>query len=184
MAHTRFIHTKQDVARILKFVSEDGMEIFRDMPVSCPSVSKVNPDELCKLDGGSFFCTRLQWLFGPLQFEKISAGRNKGKILLKPRTNFSSVAIYFGREMYGTETVRLGSGVVSRYPDWLRSSDTTIQPSPDDIKNDYNRIKKFIGRKNVLRGGGQVYWATDSAWKRLVSGTALPPFEYIDWPQH
>lgn len=66
MAHTQFIHTTQDVVRILKFASEEGVEIYRDMPVSGPSVSKVNPDELSQLDSGSFLMTRSQWIFGQL----------------------------------------------------------------------------------------------------------------------
>lgn len=78
---------------------------------------------------------------------RISDGYNKGKFFLKPRTNFSSVAVYFSKEMCGPEGVRLGSAVVSRYPDWLRSSDATIQPSPEDVKSDYNRMLKFIGKK-------------------------------------
>lgn len=182
MAHTQFIHTTQDVVRILKFASEEGVEIYRDMPVSGPSVSKVNRDELSQLYSGSFLLTKSQWIFGQLEFVRISAGYNKGKFFLKPRTNFSSIAVYFGKEICGSETVRLASGVMSRYPDWLRSSDATIQPSPENVKSDYNRILKFIGKNKVLRSGGQTYYVTDSAWERLVSGAALPPFEYIERP--
>lgn len=184
MAVKEIIHASEDVSTILKCAVDLGMIIQYSAPIERPEEHIVTEDQIGSYDRGTFMLYRPEWVFGKPQFQLITAGYNKGKFFQMPRVNFASISLSLGGERLHDGLPRLGSGSISRHADWLRSADQTVQPTPTDVKSVYEVIIRCIDIRKRLRGGIHNYIVLAHAWEKLASGLRLPPFDYIDWPQH
>ena len=182
MRNFEFIHSTEDVHRVLWIAAKLGLIIRDDSPAAEPHPKMVSTAAFNTLSAGSFMLYRPSWVLGPLQFEEITSGYNSGKYFQNPATNYSAVTAYFGGERLDENTPRLGNGDLSRDVDWYRPSDQTIHPAPPEVEIVFNEIRREIDTGRRLRGGVHNYAVLEGASKKLDKGSHLPPFDYIEWP--
>lgn len=87
MTAKEIIHAAEDVPALLKCAAEMGLIIQHDAPSALPEAQIISGDQLNTYERGVFLLYRPEWVLGELQFERISAGHNRGKYFQKPRVN-------------------------------------------------------------------------------------------------
>jgi len=182
MRDFEFIHSGEDVAEILHFAAGIGLTIRKDEPGKLPLPTLVRASDIENMANGVFFLYKPEWIFDEVEFIEIGAGYFEGKFSQKPATNCASVNLYFGGERDDGQLHRLGGGFLARDVNWYRSSDHTVHRAPADVKAVFDVIRKRIDTGKRLRGGIHNYAVLAGAWKKLIAGSAAPPFDYIRWP--
>ncbi len=182
MAVKEIIHASEDVRAVLRCAVELGMIIRHDAPSDRPEAQIVSEDQIDVYERGTFMLYRPEWVFGEPQFLPITAGYNKGKFFQSPRVNFAPITLSLHGERLDGDVRRLGGGGISRHPNWLRSADQNLRPTPPEVKSAYDSIIRRIDIGRRLSGGVHTYIVLAHAWEKLASGRGLPPFDFIDWP--
>ena len=182
MRDFEFIHAAEDVPRTLGFAAELGLIVRHDEPTPTPEPRIVPADKLATFRNGVFFLYRPEWVFGEFRHFIISGGHYEGQYDQSPSTNYVSLTLYFAGERKDGAGLRLGGGTLGRDVRWLRTSDHTLHPAPPDVNTVFDTIRKHIDTGKRLRGGVHNYAVLESAWEKLIAGSALPPFDYIEWP--
>ena len=181
MPDIEIIHAGEDVPAVLRLASEIGLIVRRDTPTAAPEPDLLQPEQFVRFDRGVFMLYRPEWVFGQFQFQEIPAGHNKGKYSLSPGVDSSSITTFFGGERVIGDSVRLGGGVISFNNSWYRTRDRSQRRTPPDVRAVWKKLVKAVDSGHHLSGGGHKYTVLRAAWDKLMSGSAMPPFEYIDW---
>ena len=182
MRDFELIHAVEDIAPCLLLAESLGLVIREDSPHRSKKPKLVLSKDIPFLKGGSFVLYKREWLFGDLEYSHIAEGINCGKFFVHPRTNYAGLNVYFSGERAENGITRLGSGFFSRDVDWYRVSDDTIQNSPPDIKEVFDKIRGDIDIRKRVHGGVHNYVVLRRAWEKLTLGSAVPPFDFIEWP--
>jgi hypothetical protein len=182
MRDFELIHATDDMHQVLLFCADIGLIIRHDVPTEKPLSKIIYLTDICMLTNGSFCLYRPEWVFEEPKFDIIDSGHNEGKYFQNPATNYVSINLYFSGERKDRSGCRLGSGNLTYDVNWYRSSDHTLHVSPPDVKGVFNEIRKHMDTGRRLRGGVHNYAVLQNAWDKLIGGSALPPFDYIEWP--
>jgi len=175
-----FIHSAEDVADVLKLVSDLGLIIRRDEPSRQPVPDIVDVAVIPELREGAFMAFLPNWVFGGRRYNLIEAGYRKGLYDQMPSTNCINLSFYFGKESPEESYIRLGNGSLSRDIQWYRPEDHTVHPAPSEVKELFDRIRRNIDTGKYLKVGGRKYAFLRGALKKFVEKSYLPPFDFMD----
>jgi hypothetical protein len=181
MPDREFIHSTADVASTLLFALNSGLLVMVDSPQQDPSPCMLTPEEAAKVERGSFYLFRPEWVFGPFQTMVIPSGHNEGRYFVQPRTNFAPVSVYFPGERIDHGTKRFGGAVVSWHRDWLEMPAKKVRPTPAEVQEWFKRINKQLSTKIVIPAGVHRYHVCKGVLADPTAPDALPPFDYIPW---
>src|SRR2546422_9477438 len=98
MPDREFIHSTSDVASTLLYALDSGLQVMVEDPQSEPRPCMLTQTDVVGIEKGVFSLFRPEWVYGPFQIMRISAGCNAGRYDVSPRVNFSPITVYFGGE--------------------------------------------------------------------------------------
>jgi len=176
-----FIHSADDVPRVLSIASNAGLTIRDGDPTSEPGPVIIETSQFPDKREGQYYCYRSGWIFGDLPTPRIPAGAFEGQYDMSPGVNAVGIELYFSGERQDEQGCRLGSAMISRRVDWYSPEHHEVYLAPPEVKEVFETICKRLKTGKRVRAGGRTYHLLPGALAKIKQGY-LPPFDFIEWP--
>src|SRR5579863_4590032 len=178
MPHREFIHTSSDVASLLLYALDSGMQVRLDEPQTERHPRILSRADVTTFDRGIFFLFRPEWVYGPFQTTEISGGYNRGKHFVMPRVNYSPIEICFQGERDELGRRRLGSGILSFHNDWLELPAKVLHRPPPEVKEWFKRMAVHLLTPLAINAGVHRYYLSRGVVADPDSVRCVPPFDF------
>lgn len=175
-----FVHSTGDVASLLLFALDSGLQVILDEPQPEAFPGILTRNDVAMMVKGQFCLFRPEWVYGPFQCMEITEGYNRGRYFVQ-RINYAPIKVSFQGERLDGAQRRFGHAGVSSYRDWLELPAKVMRDAPPDTDIWFKRIVDHLSSGIVVKAGVHKYRICNGVLADPEAAECLPPFDFIPW---